>query len=176
LGSIEKEKKKLEIQWLIAGFGINVCFMLLKVRCHLNCQSIVVVVMFVTSEVFLAVDVLNHLCSRDLSAVIIMICYLKETARQQGERERIESEREKKKLSKETEKKVCGYPTKNYNKRTSKMSFFSTTHTRTHIYITKDFPFFFFQHLHQQREHCSYFFFFLFHQLWLLFLILMYYY
>jgi hypothetical protein len=44
--------------------------------------------MFVTSEDFLVVDVLNHLCSRDLSVVIIMICYLKDTAREHRERER----------------------------------------------------------------------------------------
>jgi hypothetical protein len=64
------------------------------------------------------------ICAVGRSAVVVMICCLKDTARQQRKRKR-----EKKEIVERKRKRkcvcVCGYPTQSYNGRTSKMSFFS---------------------------------------------------
>jgi len=63
-----------------------------------------------------------------------MICYLKDTQRDNKEKARGKEKEIVERKRKESAY-VCGYPMKNYNRRTSKMSFFSTTHTR--IYLPK---------------------------------------
>ena len=78
------------------------------------------------------------ICAVGRSAVVIMICCLKDIARKQRERERERARARETKEKKEEEiverrekRKVClcSYPRKNYNRRTSKMSFSSTAHT-----------------------------------------------
>ena len=72
------------------------------------------------------------------SAVVIMICYLKDIARQQERKKRKKEIVERKKKR----KCVCGYPIKSSDRRTSKMSLFPITYKILHMKTYASFPLF----------------------------------
>jgi hypothetical protein len=86
---------------LIAQFRIGAHFPLFKPRCRVSRRSMMM--MMLAASVFLIVVGLNHLCGR--SAVVIMICCLKDRARQRLSNKKKEGER-KKELSKEGKESV----------------------------------------------------------------------